>query len=169
MKKAFLVTFFPMTRVIVDIPDGKDENDKEIRETIVKAAAQRIISMATDKLNDENCESVEEDIECPYDPKDPQDEPSTRLRIKGMIKRLGKNGVLDLTDEEDEVNWDFNFDDFWLTLTLVQIKIEGEDVVLVWENKTENCKFEETLDEIDEDRFEEVYGTVLRDKIESEK
>lgn len=72
-KKAFLVGFAPLTRVVVDVPEdfNPDNADAspEIRNSIIAAARERIVSLAAEKLDGENCNRLEEDLECPYEPK----------------------------------------------------------------------------------------------------
>lgn len=68
MKQAFLVKASVMTRVVVDVPDGFDEDDvipMGIWETAVKASIPRLI----DNLNSDCGSLIEEvvpDFECPY-------------------------------------------------------------------------------------------------------
>lgn len=72
-KKAFLVGFAPLTRVVVDVPEdfNPDNADAspEIRDSIIAAARERIVSLAAEKLDGDNCDRLEEDLECPYEPK----------------------------------------------------------------------------------------------------
>lgn len=68
MKQAFLVKASVMTRVVVDVPDGFDEDDvipMDIWEKAVKASVPRLI----DNLNNDCGSLIEEvvpDFECPY-------------------------------------------------------------------------------------------------------
>jgi hypothetical protein len=68
MKQAFLVKASVMTRVVVDVPDGFDEDDvipMDIWEKAVKASIPRLI----DNLNSDCGSLIEEvvpDFECPY-------------------------------------------------------------------------------------------------------
>lgn len=68
MKQAFLVKASVMTRVVVDVPDGFDEDDvisMDIWEKAVKASIPRLI----DNLNNDCGSLIEEvvpDFECPY-------------------------------------------------------------------------------------------------------
>jgi hypothetical protein len=66
MKQAFLVKASVMTRVVIDVPDGFDEDDvipMDIWEKAVKESIPRL----KDNLNDFDCiEEVEPDYECPY-------------------------------------------------------------------------------------------------------
>lgn len=66
MKQAFLVTASVMTRVVIDVPDGFDENDV-IPMDIWKKAVNKSIPRLKDNLNDFDCiEEVVPDFECPY-------------------------------------------------------------------------------------------------------
>lgn len=78
MKKAFLVTFCPTTRVVVDIEEDQFdaslidsvsiEDDFKYSE-IVRMARQQIIWNGIDEyLNGENICSIQLDEEFPYDP-----------------------------------------------------------------------------------------------------
>lgn len=73
MKKAFLVSFTPMTRVIVDVPedflsDEFESIDEFVYAKIVAAARERIIENGiSDYLNGETVDSVELDEEMPYE------------------------------------------------------------------------------------------------------
>lgn len=66
MKQAFLVKASVMTRVVIDVPDGFDENSAipmDIWEKVVNESIPRL----KDNLNDFDCiEEVEPDFECPY-------------------------------------------------------------------------------------------------------
>lgn len=66
MKQAFLVKASVMTRVVIDVPEGFDEDDvipMDIWEKAVKESIPRL----KDNLNDFDCiEEVEPDYECPY-------------------------------------------------------------------------------------------------------
>lgn len=69
MKQAFLVKASVMTRVVVDVPDGFDEDydviTTDIWENAVKASIPRLI----DNLNNDCGSLIEEvipDYECPY-------------------------------------------------------------------------------------------------------
>jgi hypothetical protein len=68
MKQAFLVKASVMTRVVIDVPDGFDEDDvipMDIWENAVKESIPRLI----DNLNNDCGSLIEEvvpDFECPY-------------------------------------------------------------------------------------------------------
>lgn len=68
MKQAFLVKASVMTRVVIDVPEGFDEDDvipMDIWETAVKESIPRLI----DNLNNDCGSLIEEvvpDFECPY-------------------------------------------------------------------------------------------------------
>lgn len=72
-KKAFLVGFAPLTRIVIDVPEGFNAADAdtfpEVRDSIIAAARERIVSLASEKLDGDNCDRLEEDVECPYEPK----------------------------------------------------------------------------------------------------
>lgn len=66
-KKAFLVGFCPMTRVVADVPDDFDGNlDSPEGEKIIEAAREQIMADPSNYLYGENCDRLEEDLECPY-------------------------------------------------------------------------------------------------------
>lgn len=73
-KKAYLVSFAPMTRVIMDVPDGVDPREcesgisEEKWHEIVRKAREQMARNLEDYLCGDNCDSMEEDVECPYDP-----------------------------------------------------------------------------------------------------
>lgn len=76
MKKAYLVRFELVTRVIADVPEDFDPNcnlmipkDAGAFHSIVEGAVSNIMEVPYNYLYDENAE-VEEDTECPYDPED---------------------------------------------------------------------------------------------------
>lgn len=59
-KKAYLVSFAPMCRVVVD---GDADNDE-----IIKRAAMKMLDNPEDYIYYNNVDEVKEDTECPYDP-----------------------------------------------------------------------------------------------------
>ena len=66
-KKAFLVSFCPQTRVIVDVPDDFDGGfDTLAASEIIKAAREKIMSDPENYLYGDNCDDMAEDLECPY-------------------------------------------------------------------------------------------------------
>lgn len=71
MKTAFLVSFCPMTRVVVDVELEDDPNiyglfDK-YRDKIILAAREQIIDNGIEEyLNGDNLEDIITDEECPY-------------------------------------------------------------------------------------------------------
>lgn len=68
MKKAFLVGFSPMTRIVVDIIEGED--GEFTRDKIIIAAREQMMENSiADYINGENCDLLEEDLDQPY----PQD------------------------------------------------------------------------------------------------
>ena len=69
MKKAFLVTFCPTTRVVVDIEDESLEDIFEFSK-VVEAAREQIEEVGIEEyLNGENIDEIVLDEELPY----PQD------------------------------------------------------------------------------------------------
>jgi hypothetical protein len=66
MKQAFLIKASVMTRVVIDVPDGFDENN-EIPMDVWEKAVNVSIPRLKDNLNDFDCiEEVVPDFECPY-------------------------------------------------------------------------------------------------------
>lgn len=68
MKQAFLVKASVMTRVVIDVPDGFDENN-EIPMDIWEKAVNVSIPRLKDNISDygfDCIEEVEPDFECPY-------------------------------------------------------------------------------------------------------
>lgn len=66
MKQAFLVTASVMTRVVIDVPDGFDENDT-IPMDIWEKAVYESIPRLKDNISDfGTIEQVIPDFECPY-------------------------------------------------------------------------------------------------------
>lgn len=68
MKTAFLVSFCPMTRVVIDVENANNLTDEEQNKLIAKAREQ-IVEDANNKLNGENIDEVRADDVCPYDSK----------------------------------------------------------------------------------------------------
>jgi hypothetical protein len=66
-KKAFLVAFSPMTRVVIDVEEDPNECDHTFRQ-VVREARSNIEDNITDYLNGDNVEFIQEDEDCPYDP-----------------------------------------------------------------------------------------------------
>ena len=64
-KTAFLVSFCPMTRVVIDVKDA-DNLTPEEQDLLVAQARQQIMDDAECKLNGENIDEVRLDDECPY-------------------------------------------------------------------------------------------------------
>lgn len=73
MKKAFLVSFSPMTRVVVDVPDDFLEDeftlmDDMTRAKVIRSARERMIENGIDEyLNGDNIDTIELDEEMPYE------------------------------------------------------------------------------------------------------
>lgn len=72
MKKAFLVSFVPMTRVVVDVPDNFLEDDLEPQDEyewakVVNAARNQIFEVGIDDyLNGGTIDEIKLDEELPY-------------------------------------------------------------------------------------------------------
>lgn len=64
-KTAFLVSFCPMTRVVIDVADPNNLTDDE-QDALVAQAREQILQYADEKLNGENIDEVRTDAECPY-------------------------------------------------------------------------------------------------------
>lgn len=64
-KTAFLVSFCPMTRVVIDVADPENLTAKE-QDLLVAVARSQIMDDAEWKLNGENIDEVRLDDECPY-------------------------------------------------------------------------------------------------------
>lgn len=71
-KKAYLVYFSIGTRVIA-------EDELENNELIIKAR-NKILKDPGDYICGDNCDSVEEDTECPYDPTTEENELNNQLK-----------------------------------------------------------------------------------------
>ena len=69
MKKAFLVTFCPTTRVVVDIKDEKLVFEKDYNNVVFSAVEKIMNNNLYDYFSLENVEKIELDEELPY----PQD------------------------------------------------------------------------------------------------
>jgi hypothetical protein len=67
-KKAFLVAFSPMTRVVIDVDTDPHECDYTFGQ-VVRQARDQIRGDIGDYINGDNVEFIQEDEECPYDPK----------------------------------------------------------------------------------------------------
>lgn len=65
MKTAFLVSFCPMTRVVIEAANP-DELTAEEQDMLVAKAREQIVQAAEEKLNGENIDEVRLDEECPY-------------------------------------------------------------------------------------------------------
>lgn len=68
MKKAFLVSFAPMTRVVVDVEDETLEDLDDFHKVII-AARNHMLENIGDYLTGDTCDNIILDEECPY----PQD------------------------------------------------------------------------------------------------
>ena len=64
-KTAFLVSFCPMTRVVIDVADPVNLTAKE-QDLLVSVARSQIMNWAEEKLNGDNIDEVRLDDECPY-------------------------------------------------------------------------------------------------------
>lgn len=76
-KLALLISFTPTTRLIVDVPEGKDvseiENNPEMLDSIIAAAREKILRDAPNYLSGDNVTLFDEDHEVPYTDKDKVD------------------------------------------------------------------------------------------------
>jgi len=68
MKKAFLVGFSPMTRVVVDVKDDKNPLDDpyEFAKIVRSAREQMCDNTIAEYLNGDTIDEIIEDMECPY-------------------------------------------------------------------------------------------------------
>lgn len=66
-KKAYLVSFLPTTRVIVDVDDDSLSSDKDF-EKVLFAARDKIKSNIDGYLDYGNFDKIQPDYESPYDP-----------------------------------------------------------------------------------------------------
>lgn len=71
MKKAFLVEFSIMTRIIMDVEN--DDSDPNLDSLLFSKAIRLARSRMTDNgigdyINGDSCVSIEEDTDCPFDP-----------------------------------------------------------------------------------------------------
>lgn len=67
VKKAFLVSFLPTTRVVCEVPEDFDgENNQNVRYGIIQKAIGQMQMDISNYLNCDNLEQLEEDYECPY-------------------------------------------------------------------------------------------------------
>ncbi len=69
-KKAFLVGFSTLTRVIVDVEDETLENDMDHAKVIYAARTQMMENSIADYINGETCDRIDLDEEMPYNPED---------------------------------------------------------------------------------------------------
>ena len=65
MKVAFLVSFCPMTRVVIEAGDPENLTAEE-QDLLVAKAREQIMQDANNKLNGENIDELRHDDECPY-------------------------------------------------------------------------------------------------------
>lgn len=65
VKTAFLVSFCPMTRVVIECenPDNLTEQEQD---ELVAAAREKILKYADEKLDSDYIDEVRIDDECPY-------------------------------------------------------------------------------------------------------
>ena len=64
-KTAFLVSFCPMTRVVIEAADP-DNLTAEEQDLLVAKAREQILEYADEKLSGDNIDEVRTDDECPY-------------------------------------------------------------------------------------------------------
>ena len=65
MKRAFLVSFSPMTRVVIDVENEEDLSEDEQFEAM-KVAREQIRDGFYDYFSMDNIEEVKPDIDCPF-------------------------------------------------------------------------------------------------------
>ena len=65
MKVAFLVSFCPMTRVVIEAGDPENLTAEE-QDLLVAKAREQIMQDADSKLNGDNIDELRHDDECPY-------------------------------------------------------------------------------------------------------
>jgi len=75
VKRAFLVSFCPMTRVVVEVPvfydpgaEDMDAEEQDVTDRIIRTAREQILSEAAEYINGDNLDRIEEDDEMPYTP-----------------------------------------------------------------------------------------------------
>lgn len=154
MKKAFLVGFTPLTRVVMDVPtDFEPVHHPGIAKEIIAKAREQIIENAPDKLNLENCDRLEEDTECPYDEK--RDKANEDI-IREVVREFGKDGILeDDGDTLSDIQWSFLYtvlgntdgDDF----ALKSIKASELDIKFFWQACSSDAELTYSLDEMERD------------------
>lgn len=66
MKKAFLVTFCPTTRVVVDVRDEKLENETDYKTVVHQAIEKMLNNNLYDYLSLDNVDTIKLDEELPY-------------------------------------------------------------------------------------------------------
>lgn len=64
-KTAFLVSFCPMTRVVIDVQNPDRLTDEE-QDLLVAKAREQILENADERINGDNIDEVRPDDECPY-------------------------------------------------------------------------------------------------------
>ena len=100
MKKiALLVTFVPMTRLVLEVPDGMDEQDFIDNNTdlIARAAREKMLKDAGDYLYGDNME-IRHDEEMPASPDEKADQDPENPIIPragfGFRNNYNRNGIL---------------------------------------------------------------------------
>ena len=63
MKQAYIVGIVSRTRVVVDLPEGTDQ--EKINEAAIAIAVQHILSDPVGYIDADNCIEVDPDEECP--------------------------------------------------------------------------------------------------------
>ena len=66
MKKAFLVSFSPMTRIVMDVEDSENLTEDEAQQICIAAREQMINNGIEDYLSLDNIDEIKEDEELPY-------------------------------------------------------------------------------------------------------
>ena len=65
MKKAFLVSFCPMTRIVIDVADKDNLTDDEL-DVLIETARNQILEDSDNYIIVDNLDEVKPDDECPY-------------------------------------------------------------------------------------------------------
>lgn len=171
MKKAFIVGFCPLTRVIIDVPEDFDGDINSPKGAeIIKAAREKIMSDPANYLFGDNCDRLEEDIECPY--KEDEDIEPENI-IKEVFEKFTKTRTLnieDLPEEQFEVpSWTFYFEDKeeakTLSLETIYDAPYSNDFIFEW--KAPGYSEMERLSEMESDKVEYI-TECLKDLIKTE-
>lgn len=149
-KKAYLVGFATLTRIVIDVPEGidplecKDGASEDKWREIVRAAREKMAASIGDYLNGDNCDRLEEDTECPFGTL--QEDGEISVLDKLLEKYKGKIPVEELPGG-DAPSWTFVFDDNdCATLVLTEISMTGKEIFFDW--RAPGYRHTETLNEM---------------------